>query len=139
MNTNITVLIGRLTKDIELKATPSGKKVATFNLAVNRGTQDGKEITDFIQCVAWEQTAVFLNQYCKKGTRIGVQGRLQTRTYESQKGKQFITEVVANRVELLDNKPVQQPVQQQQYQAPYNEPEYDPYAGLEITSDDLPF
>lgn len=104
MNLNQVVLIGRLTKDVEIKMTQSGKKYAQCTLAVNRN----KEMTDFIPVVFWENTAELLNSYCHKGSKINVVGRIQTRTYDDPNipnRKVYITEVVANQIEFLDSKP----------------------------------
>lgn len=103
---NAVILIGRTTKDIELRRTGSGTAVASFTLAVNRDfrTQDGQE-ADFIQCVAWKKTAELLEQYVHKGDRIAVNGSIRTRNYEDNHGKKvYITEVLANHVEFLEAK-----------------------------------
>ena len=103
---NTIILIGRTTKDIELRRTGSGTVVASFTLAVNRDfkTQDGQD-TDFIQCVAWKKTAELLNQYVHKGDRIALNGSIRTRNYEDKYGKKvYVTEVLANHVEFLETK-----------------------------------
>ena len=103
---NAVVLVGRTTKEIELRRTGSGTAVASFTLAVNRDfrTQDGQE-ADFIQCVAWKKTAELLEQYVHKGDRIAVSGSLRTRNYEDNHGKKvYVTEVLANQVEFLETK-----------------------------------
>lgn len=103
---NTAVLVGRTTKDIELRRTGSGTAVASFTLAVNRDfrTQDGQE-ADFIQCVAWKKTAELLEQYVHKGDRIAVSGSIRTRNYTGNDGrKAYITEVLANHVEFLETK-----------------------------------
>ena len=103
---NAVILIGRTTKDIELRRTGSGTAVASFTLAVNRDfrTQDGQD-ADFIQCVAWKKTAELLEQYVHKGDRIAVNGSIRTRNYEDNHGKKvYITEVLANHVEFLEAK-----------------------------------
>lgn len=130
MDTNITVLVGRLTKDPVLRSTSNGKKVVAFTLATNRD----KETADFISVVAWEKTAEALNKYCNKGSKILVNGRIQTRNYDDQKGKRvYITEVVAHNIQFLDMKKDEQqneqPIQQQ----------YGNSDRLDISSDDLPF
>lgn len=103
---NVVNLVGRLTKDVEIRVTPSNKKVTAFNLAVNKD----KDHADFITCVAWEKTAEFLERYCSKGNRIGIEGRLQTRTYDANGQKHYVTEVLCNRIELLgDRKPEEKP------------------------------
>lgn len=100
---NQVVLVGRLTKDIELKKTNSNLSVAQFSLAVDRGIkkEDGTRECDFPNVVVWRQSADFLSQYARKGDLISVVGKIQTRTYDGQNGKVFITEVVANEVRIL--------------------------------------
>jgi len=102
---NTVVLIGRLTKDPELRYTPGGKAVATLRLAVDRGTTNaqGEKETDFINIVVWERQAETVANYLQKGRLIAVQGRLQIRQYETQEGqKRETAEVVANTVRFLD-------------------------------------
>ncbi|MGG5319223.1 single-stranded DNA-binding protein [Enterococcus sp. AZ072] len=104
---NNTVLVGRLTKDPDLRYTQSGAAVATFTLAVNRNftNQDGKREADFINCVIWRKSAETLANYAKKGTLIGVTGRIQTRNYENQQGQRvYVTEVVAENFQLLESR-----------------------------------
>lgn len=101
---NRVVLVGRLTKDPELRKTKTGTSVTQFTLAVNRRTnQNGQQEADFIQCTAWSKTADLIVQYLNKGSLAGIDGRIQTRTYEDQYGnKKYITEVVAESVQFLD-------------------------------------
>lgn len=102
---NTVVLIGRLTKDPELRYTPSGKAVATLRLAVDRGTTNpqGEKETDFIDVVVWEKQAETVANYLQKGRLIAVQGRLQIRQYETQEGqRREKAEVVAQSVRFLD-------------------------------------
>lgn len=103
---NTVVLIGRLTKDPELRYTPSGKAVATLRLAVDRGTTNpqGEKETDFIDIVVWERQAETVANYLQKGRLVAVQGRLQIRHYETQEGqRREKAEVVANTVRFLDS------------------------------------
>lgn len=103
-NVNLT---GRLTKAPELKQTASNTSVLTGTLAVNRTfkNQNGEREADFINIVAWRQTAEIVARYCGKGSQIGITGRIQTRNYENQQGQRvYVTEVVAEHVELLDSK-----------------------------------
>ena len=164
---NQAFVIGRITKELDLRKTPTGKDVIAFTLACNRPkTQDGKEEADFINCVAWNNTAKLLHQYCGKGSLIAVNGRITTRNYDDQNGRKvYVTEILVGTVQFLEpkkkeaaapapsygyNQGYQQP--QQQYQQQYNpQPQntgYEPYnefAGfdtgqtLDISSDDLPF
>ena len=99
---NQVVLIGRLTRDPELRRTQNGNPVVSFTIAVdNRHKEDG---ADFIACVAWNRTAELIKQYVKKGHRVAVSGRLATRTYESKGVKHYVTEVIAADVEFLEKK-----------------------------------
>ncbi|MGV3353249.1 single-stranded DNA-binding protein [Streptococcus orisratti] len=104
---NNVVLVGRLTRDVELRYTPSNQAVATFTLAVNRNfkNQDGEREADFINCVMWRQQAENLANWTKKGALIGVTGRIQTRNYENQQGQRvYVTEVIADSFQVLENK-----------------------------------
>ena len=103
---NNVVLVGRLTKDVELKKTQSGTSVVTFDLAVQRKyKQEGQPDSDFIRCVAWNKTADLMHQYLSKGSLIGVEGHIQTRSYDNQQGQRvYVTEVIANSVQFLESK-----------------------------------
>jgi single-strand DNA-binding protein len=104
---NRVVLVGRLTKDPELRYTPNGVPVATFTLAVNRTftNQQGERETDFINCVVWRKPAENVANFLKKGSLAGVDGRIQTRNYEGQDGKRvYVTEVLAESVQFLEPK-----------------------------------
>jgi single-strand DNA-binding protein len=99
---NKVILMGRLTKDVEVRYTQTNNNaVASFTLAVDR--KISKE-TDFINIVAWNKTAEFVNKYFKKGQKVVVVGRLQVRNYENEKGKHFITEVIAEETYFADSK-----------------------------------
>ena len=101
---NKIMLVGRLTKDPELRYTQSGTAVTSFTLAVNRRFSKEKE-ADFINCVAWQKTGEFVAEYFKKGSALGLEGRLQVRTYDSENGqKHWVTEVVAEQVEFVERK-----------------------------------
>lgn len=104
---NSTSLAGRLTKDVDLRYTQAGKAVANFNLAVNRPfkNQNGDNEADFINCSIFGKPAENLAQYQGKGSLIGVEGRIQTRSFDNQEGKRiFVTEVMANQVTFLETK-----------------------------------
>ena len=105
---NVSSLIGRLTSDPKVEMTPSGTKVCSFTLAVNRGykKEDGTYIADFIPCVAWRKTATFLETYFKKGDYVGIHGSIQTRTYQDKDtGKnRTIVEVVVNNAYFCSDK-----------------------------------
>lgn len=101
---NIAVLMGRLTKTPELKTTPSGVSVTSFSVAVDRGYGDNKQ-TDFINCVAWRQTAEFVSKYFTQGSRIAIEGSIQTRKYQDRDGNnRTVFEVLANNVHFVDTK-----------------------------------
>ena len=104
---NKIIIMGRLTADVELRATQSGKNVASFTVAVDRDFkgQNGEKETDFINCVAWQGTADFVSKYFSKGSMAVVAGRLQTRKYETQDGqKRTATEVIAENVYFGESK-----------------------------------
>lgn len=104
---NRVVLVGRLTKDPDLRYTPAGAAVATFTLAVNRAftNQNGEREADFIQCVVWRKPAENVANFLKKGSLTGVDGRVQTRNYEGNDGKRvYVTEIVAESVQFLEPK-----------------------------------
>jgi len=107
---NQVTIVGRLTRDPELKYTPEGKAVSNVTLAVNRNfkNQGGEYETDFVQCTLWRKTAENTAEYCRKGSLIGVTGRIQTRNYENQEGKKiYVTEVVAEMVRFVGPKQVE--------------------------------
>ncbi len=109
---NQIFLIGRLTRDVELRTTPTGKQVANFSLAVDKKSGEG---ADFVNCIAWEKTADLLQQYTGKGSKVHVQGSLQSREWETKEGqKRKDWEVVVTDVTFLDPKTEsQQSVQEQ--------------------------
>ena len=144
---NRTVLVGRLTKDVDLRYTQSGKAVANFTLAVNRPFKNAQGDTDadFIMCQSWGKQAENLAQYMGKGSQIGVDGRIQTRNYENDQGQRvYVTEVVADSVQFLEpkkqgNQQNQQQPQQQTHKPSYTEQEPKNLEPLDISDDDLPF
>ncbi|MGM0174119.1 single-stranded DNA-binding protein [Enterococcus sp. DIV0800] len=148
---NNVVLVGRLTKDPDLKYTASGTGVATFTLAVNRNftNQDGNREADFINCVIWRKSAETLANYAHKGTLLGVTGRIQTRNYENQQGQRvYVTEVVAENFQLLESRAKNEQQENnngnnftRNYEQNKNNNESDPFKGssIDIGDDDLPF
>ena len=148
---NNAVLVGRVTKDIELKQTQANKSVTQFVLAVNRQFKNanGEREADFINIVAWGKTAELLAQYAHKGSQIGVVGRIQTRNYDNQQGQRvYVTEVVAESMTLLDskgnnqNQQAQPQTQQSQNQTPNFSRNADPFSGgasMTLSDDNLPF
>ena len=104
---NKAILIGRLTRDPELRTTPTGRNVCQFSIAVNRTytNTSGEREADFINCVVWDKQAENLSRYQKKGNQIAVDGRIQTRNYENKDGnKVYITEVVCENMRMLDTR-----------------------------------
>ena len=157
---NRTVLVGRLTRDIELKKTQDGKSVANFTVAINRNytNANGEREADFINCVAWGRTADNMATYVGKGSLIGVDGRVQTRTYDNANGQKiYVTEVFADNVQFLESKGANQATQQQTQQSQANTAQSqngasndffndfsnnnsnDILSGLDISDDFLPF
>ncbi len=156
---NRVVLVGRLTKDPLLKKTQSGTSVVSFTLAVNRRIQNQMQQADFINCVAWNKTADLMAQYLAKGALIGVEGRIQSRSYDDATGKRvYVTEVVTDSVQFLESKgagsaagreyvPEPQPMFDNNpmgYEADDSAPQdfasdFSSGATLDIASDDLPF
>lgn len=137
---NTVTLVGRLTRDVELRYSKSGNAVANFNLAVNRPFKNanGDREADFINVVQFGKGAELTAQYMKKGSQIGVTGRIQTRNYENNEGRRvYVTEIVADQVAFLDSKNDRQNNQQQPQQQTD-----DPFANagqpIDI-DDDLPF
>lgn len=118
---NKVILIGNLTKDPEMRSTGTGKSVCAFTLAISQG----KDKTDFIDCVAWDKAAENIAKYMSKGKKMCVIGRLQKRSYDTDSGKRYVTEVIVNEYEFLS------PMGQK------HEPEYEPVS--EEEAERLPF
>ena len=162
---NSICLVGRMTKDAELRHTPSNVAVATFTLAVNRNrkNENGEREADFINCVIWRQQAENLANWAKKGALIGVTGRIQTRSYDNQQGQRvYVTEVVAESFQLLESRTAREGqgggysagnsfAGGNDYNSPYQAPaqstpnfarEESPFGTnnpMDISDDDLPF
>ncbi|MFA9414258.1 MULTISPECIES: single-stranded DNA-binding protein [unclassified Streptococcus] len=157
---NNVVLVGRMTRDAELRYTPSNVATASFTLAVNRTfkNQAGEREADFINCVIWRQQAENLANWAKKGALIGITGRIQTRSYDNAQGQRvYVTEVVAENFQMLESRTAREgqggytsaPSQgfggnnyQQPAQTPNFAREEGPFGGsnsMEISDDDLPF
>lgn len=110
-------LVGRLTKDPELRLTSNQTAYCNFTIAVDRRFKDsnGQRQADFINCVAWKQTATFVQKYFHKGNRIGIVGSIQTRQYEDQQGaKHFVTEVIVDEAEFVESQTQTAPAPQTQ-------------------------
>lgn len=104
---NKIILIGRMTKDIETRYTQNQKEVGSFDLAVNRNYKNanGEYDTDFFKCIAWGNLAKTIQTYTSKGSQIGIEGRVENRTYQAQDGtNRYVTEVVVEGMQLLDSK-----------------------------------
>lgn len=152
---NSVVLVGRLTKDIDLKKTASSNiSTCTFTLACDKRfkpTQEGAPTADFINCVAWRQSADFLASYARKGSIVAVEGSIQTRNYDGKDGRKvYVTEVLCDRVRLIGSNRAGATVNTQtnnQTFTPSAEPSFnenyeDDFSNtpsLDISSDDLPF
>lgn len=140
---NNVVITGRLTKDLDLKYTANGTAVASFTVAVNRkySNQKGEREADFINCVIWREAAEHMANFTRKGSLVGVEGRIQTRSYDNQQGQRvYVTEVVADSFTLLEKKPDNQE-SKSNYQS--NNQQRDPFEKssqpIDISDDDLPF
>lgn len=146
---NRVVLVGRLTKDPEFRTTQSGVDVSTFTLAVNRNfkSKNGEQQADFINCVVFRKQAENVNNYLNKGSLAGIDGRLQSRSYENKEGQRvFVTEVVCDSVQFLEpknaqasnnnqsNNQVQQREKALQSDNPFNNSN-----NFDMDTDDLPF
>lgn len=134
---NRVILVGRLTKDPELRKTNNGTAVASFTIAVDDRTKDanGERTTSFIPCAVWNQAAENVSKYCHKGSLVGVDGRLNQRTYDSKDGKKVsVIEVIADSVQFLETKKQEQPTTQtvETNQAAVNNV-------ANVSDDDLPF
>lgn len=107
LNLNKVVLGGRLTSDVEIKKTPQGNSVASFSIAIRRKGKDAE--TDFINCVAWRNTAEFISKFFKKGSSICVTGSIQVRSWEDNGNKRYATEVLVEEAMFVDSKADNEP------------------------------
>ncbi len=153
---NKVFLIGRLTRDPELRYTNGNVPVATFSIAVNRtfANANGEREADFFNIVVWRKQAQNVSQFVKKGSQVAIDGRLQSRSYDDANGqKRYVTEVVADNVQFLDSKKDSEsmassnagptPYDFPEESAPTNDVKADPFAdfgnSIEINDDELPF
>ena len=137
MSINRVVLTGRLTRDVELKATSTGNNVASFTVAVDGFTKDqnGETTSSFINCVAWNTQAKFVSTYCKKGSLVALEGRLQSRSYDRKDGtKAYVTEVIVDRIENLSPKDANGTSANEGFSIQENDNQ-----ALSYSDDDLPF
>lgn len=133
---NNVCLVGRLTRSVDLRYTPNGTAFGSFSLAIDRTykNQAGERETDFINCVIWRKPAINLSSYTKKGSLIGVEGRLQSRSYDNKEGqKVYVTEVLVENFSLLESKAVTEGRQE----APIENVEQVQFG--KVNDDDLPF
>lgn len=136
---NKVMLIGRLTREPEIKATSTGKMVAAFTLAVNRRKKE--DPADFIQCKAFDKTAEVVQKYCQKGKQVCVLGRIQTGSYENKEGRKvYTTDIMVDELELLGSKS-DAPAQEAPKAAPAPKADDDGFLQVELDSLDgeLPF
>lgn len=130
---NRVVLTGRLTKALGIERTKTNRKYTRFTLAVQRRTQkDGQQEADFVNCIAWNNTAEIMYEHLSKGALIGIEGRLSTGSYEKNGEKVYTTDVVVENFHFLESKNKQQYVT-------YNEPTSKPPVDLDITDEEIPF
>ena len=149
---NKVILIGRLTKDPELRRTPTDVSVVQFTIAVNRPfqQQNGERQADFINCVAWRNQAENLAKYIKKGGQIAVEGSIQTRSYDDPNGvRRFVTEVIASQITFLESRrtdsgyndlsQLEVPPMRENNSFSQESPFGDLKSTFDISGDDLPF
>ncbi|MBQ3817536.1 MAG: single-stranded DNA-binding protein [Clostridia bacterium] len=139
---NLVVLTGRLTADPELKTTPNGYSVTSFSIAVSRRYRSGEEVqADFINIVAWRQTAEFITKYFKKGSMIGIEGSIQTRKYTDKNGNNRTAfEVVANNVQFVESKRDGAASGSESEPASFSNAGVNDFAEIgDVSDDDLPF
>lgn len=131
---NNVSLVGRLTKQVELRYSPNGTPVSTFTIAVNRMKKDE---ADFINCVCFKKTAENMANFTDKGSQVAVTGSIQTRNYEKDGRKIYVTEVIANQVTFLDSKKSGGQAPKQEAPKSFD----DPFGGgsIDISMDDMPF
>lgn len=137
---NKAFLIGRLTRDPELKYTQNNIAVTNFTVAVNRRpSEDGTQLADFIPCIAWQKQAENVKKYISKGSQVSVEGRLQTRTYDDKDGKKvYVMEVIAENVHFLDPKKTDAEIKAEPTVDP--DKEYKDFGNsVELSDDDIAF
>ena len=125
---NRVVLVGRMTRGPELRRTPQGDAVTSFTLAVNRNytSRDGQQQADFINCVVWRKPAENVERYCSKGSLVGVEGRIQTRSYDNSQGqKVYVVEVICDSVQFLETRAARARAQSQPQMQQNNDNFYD--------------
>lgn len=145
---NKVILVGRITKDPEVKMLNSESAVCNFTLACNRSftKENGEREADFINCVVWRKQAENLGRYVKKGQLIGVEGRIQTRSFEQEGQKKYVTEVYCEQITFLESNRDDrtsnnsyQPTDTTNYNQPAEDEFFTSSKKIHITEDDLPF
>lgn len=143
---NVVAIMGRLAFDPQMRQTTTGKSVATFRIACDRGRKDahGQMLTDWLDVVAWEKLGDFVCQYFQKGQMIAVTGRLQSRSYQDKNGNnRTVVEIVANSLNFAGGKTAAETQQGTAYAAPAQHQtsalDDDPYAVISDDEEDLPF
>ena len=143
---NNVVLVGRITADPVVRKTQSGKSVTSFTLAVDRRfSKEGDEQADFIRCTAWEKTADFIQTYIRKGALLGIEGRIQTGSYDDEQGKKvYTTDIICNSIQSLqkiekkESESDRYP-EEQKVRIDTKEEDFNTGPLLDINSDDLPW
>lgn len=144
---NRVVLVGRLVRDPELRRTASGISVASFTVAIDNRTKgpNGERTTSFIPCTVWNQAAENVSRFTRKGSLVGIEGRLNQRTYETKDNRKVsVVEVICDSVQFLERKEVENASETQVEEYGYQEkndvtPETNNVSGIDIAEDDLPF
>ncbi|MBX4187950.1 MAG: single-stranded DNA-binding protein [Candidatus Doudnabacteria bacterium] len=151
MDLNKVMIIGRLTRDPELRSTPNGAQVVSFSVATgfswtDQSSGQKKEQTEFHNVVAWRKLAEIIAQYLKKGSQVYIEGRLQTRSWEGQDGKKnYRTEIVADNMIMLGSRsssssaPAPEASMPEQSQAPASSPSSESIPEIQIDDSDIPF
>lgn len=139
---NNVVLVGRITRDPEIRTSSTGTNVCNFSLAINRNFKNnaGEYDADFVNCVAFNQTATLMEQYVAKGQLLSVQGRIQTRNYDDKDGRKvYVTEVVCNTLSFLESKRNANTNEQTNVNPQTNNQGFDQDLDFSVDDDDLPF
>lgn len=126
---NVLCIAGNLTRDPELRSTNTGKQVASFSIAIN----EGKDKTEFVNCVAWEKTAELINQYCKKGDRLSCNGKIATRSWEQDGQKKYATEMIVHQFDFPPKGNQSNP------QEDYSQPSQATQEAIDEMEDSIPF
>lgn len=126
---NVLCIAGNITRDIDLRTTPSGKKVASFSVAIN----EGKDKTEFVNCVAWEKTGELISQYCDKGDRLSCSGKIATRSWEQDGQKKYATEMIVHQFDFPPKSKQSSP------QEDYSQPSAATQGVVDEMEDSVPF